>query len=137
MNEKIEMAIAAILLGATAVSASAQGNPATQRDPQYQAARTDGLIGEKEDGYLGFVVTPPSPAIKALVQDINIKRLAANTKQLAAEGNSGATVESLAFRNGCRQIGERLAVGEKYQAPDGSWATKGDSPALLSPNCPK
>ncbi|MGZ3338035.1 MAG: DUF1318 domain-containing protein, partial [Isosphaeraceae bacterium] len=45
------------------------------RDPAYEAARRQGLVGEKVDGYLGFVV-PPSPELRRLVRDINIKRKA-------------------------------------------------------------
>jgi uncharacterized protein len=130
MHKSFEMIGAAILLAAsisTAVYA--------QRDPVYQTARTDGLVGEKTDGYLGFV-SAPTPAIKALVDDINIKRKEVYTKS-ALEAGVGATVESLAFRNGCRLIAERTAVGEKYQLPTGAWATKTAGAPTLDPRCPK
>jgi uncharacterized protein YdbL (DUF1318 family) len=97
-----------------------------QRDPAYQQARADGLIGEKTDGYLGFV-TPPSPAVKALVDDLNIKRKAKYTEEALA---NGATVEEMAFRTGCRLIKERTAPGEMYQAPDQA-AGKRVTPARL------
>jgi uncharacterized protein YdbL (DUF1318 family) len=45
-----------------------------QRDPAYAAAREAGQVGEKMDGYLGYV-TPPSAALKAVVEDINLKRV--------------------------------------------------------------
>jgi uncharacterized protein len=130
MNKAIEMIVAAgllIITGATAVQA--------QRDPVYQSARTDGLVGEKTDGYLGFV-TPPSAAIKALVDDINIKRKEVYTKS-AVEAGAGATVASLAFRNGCRLISERTAIGEKYQLPSGEWTTKTADAPTLDSRCPK
>ena len=38
-----------------------------QRDPAYAAARAAGQVGEKMDGYLGYV-TPPNPALKAVEQ---------------------------------------------------------------------
>jgi uncharacterized protein len=127
MNKYVEMIVAAALLGTTATAASAM-----QRDPAFQAARDQGLIGEKPDGYLGYV-SSPSPAIDALVKDINIKRKDAYTKAASA---NGATVEEMAFRNGCRLIGERVAVGEKYQTPNGSWVTKTDAAAVLDTRCP-
>ncbi len=128
MNIKIEMIVAAALLGATASTAVY-----AQRDPAYQSAREGGLIGEKADGYLGFV-TPPSAAIKALVDDLNIKRKAAYTKEAAA---NGATVEEMALRNGCRLIAERTVAGEKYQLPGGGgWATRGAGAPTLDPRCP-
>jgi uncharacterized protein YdbL (DUF1318 family) len=127
MNKYVEMILVAALLGTTATSASAM-----QRDPAFQAARDQGLIGEKPDGYLGYVASP-SPAIDALVKDLNIKRKDAYTKAASA---NGATVEEMAFRNGCRLIAERVAVGEKYQTPAGSWVTKSDAAPVLDPRCP-
>lgn len=126
MKNSVEMLIVAVLLGGTATSAVAQ------RDPAYQSARASGLVGEKTDGYLGFV-SAPSPAIKALVDDINIKRKAAYSKEAMA---NQATVEEMAFRNGCRLIAERTVVGEKYQTPTGAWKTKGSGATELDPRCP-
>jgi uncharacterized protein len=126
MKNSVEMLIVAVLLGATATSAVAQ------RDPAYQSARESGLVGEKTDGYLGFV-TSPSPAIRALVEDINIKRKAAYAKEATA---NGATIEEMAFRNGCRLIAERTVPGEKYQTPTGAWATRDGGAPQLDPRCP-
>jgi len=127
MKNSVEMLIAAVLLGATATSAVAM-----QRDPAYQSARASGLVGEKADGYLGFV-TSPSPSIKALVEDINIKRKAAYSKEAMA---NTATVEEMAFRNGCRLISEVTGAGEKYQAPNGTWRTRDASRPELDSRCP-
>ena len=126
MKNSVEMLIAAVLLGATATSAVAQ------RDPAYQSARESGLVGEKSDGYLGFVGTP-SPAIKALVEDINIKRKDAYSKEALA---NNATVAEMALRNGCRLIGERTVAGEKYQSPTGQWLTRDGSRPTLDARCP-
>jgi len=129
MKNSVEMMIAALLLGASATSAAAYQ---AGRDPAYQSARESGLVGEKADGYLGFVV-PPSPAVRALVEDINIKRKAAYSKEALA---NGATVEEMALRSGCRLIAERTVAGEKYQTPSGQWMTRDASPPLLDPRCP-
>jgi len=126
MKNSVEMLIAAVLLGATATSAVAQ------RDPAYQSARESGLVGEKSDGYLGFVGTP-SPAIKALVEDINIKRKDAYSKEALA---NNATVAEMALRNGCRLIGERTVAGEKYQSPTGQWLTRDGRRPTLDARCP-
>jgi uncharacterized protein len=127
MQDRLEMLIAALLIGATATTAVY-----AQRDPAYQTARSEGLVGELPTGYVGFV-TPPSAAIKALVDDINIKRKAVYTEQALA---NGVTVEEFAFRNGCRLISERTVAGEKYQAPDRTWKTRDSSPPVLDPRCP-
>ena len=129
MKNSVEMLIAAILLGAAATSAVAMQ---AGRDPAYQSARESGLVGEKSDGYLGFV-SSPSPAIKALVDDINIKRKAAYSKESLA---NGATVEEMALRNGCRLIGERTVAGEKYQTPSGAWKTRDGGRPEVDPRCP-
>ena len=128
MKDRIEMAVAALLIGAAVAGSGAMA----QRDPAYQQARADGLIGEKTDGYLGFV-TPPSPAVKALVDDLNIKRKSKYTEEALA---NGATVEEMAFRTGCRLIKERTAPGEMYQAPDKSWKTRDASPPVVDVRCP-
>ncbi len=131
MSEKkrdiIEMLAASVLLGAALTTAAY-----AQRDPAYQSARSEGLIGEMPNGYLGFV-TPPSAAIKALVDDLNIKRKAKYTQEAQA---TGATVEEFALRNGCRLITERTASGEKYKAPDQTWKTRDANPPILDPRCP-
>lgn len=129
MKNSVEMLIAAALLGGAATSAMAFQ---AGRDPAYQSARESGLVGEKSDGYLGFV-SAPSPAIKALVEDINIKRKAAYSKESLA---NGATVEEMALRNGCRLIGERTVDGEKYQTPNGTWKTRDSGRPELDPRCP-
>lgn len=97
---KMAMAAAALTMVAGAAYA--------QRDPAYQEARTQGLIGEKPDGYLGFVGSP-SPAIRALVDDLNIKRKAAYTRSAAG---AGSTVEQFAFTTGCRLILPDIAWGK-------------------------
>ncbi len=102
-----------------------------QRDPAYQQARSQGLIGEKPDGYLGFVASPSS-AIRALVEDINIKRKAAYTREASS---SGSTVEQFAFTTGCRLI-LKASSGEKYQTPGGKWATRDGSAPNRDPRCP-
>ena len=102
-----------------------------QRDPAYAAARAAGQVGEKIDGYLGFVVSP-NPALRAVVEDINIKRKAVYADK--AKANS-ATVEEYALTSGCLLIAQ-TRPGEKYQAPDGSWQTRTASPPLRDARCP-
>jgi uncharacterized protein len=116
----------AVLLGGLGSAAWAM-----QRDPAYAAARSQGLVGEQPDGYLGFVSTPSS-AIRALVEDLNIKRRAIYTERAAAQN---ATVEQYAFTTGCSLIAQTVA-GEKYKAPDGSWQTRGAAAPLRDARCP-
>lgn len=117
--------IAAAVLAVTATSAYAQ------RDPAYAAARASGQIGEKMDGYLGFVGSP-SPALRALVEDLNIKRRANYTERARA---TSSTVEEYALTQGCILI-SRTVPGEKYQAPGGGWATRTAAPPQRDSRCP-
>ena len=115
--------VAAVLL--TSVAASAQ------RDPAYAAARAAGQVGEKVDGYLGVVGTQ-GPDIRRLVEDINIKRKAIYFQKAQEQK---VTPDEYAFSTGCINM-SNVAAGEKYQAPDGSWQTRGAGPAVKHSNCP-
>jgi len=119
---------AALGLGVIATAGLATAAYA-QRSPAYSQARAQGLIGEQPDGYLG-IVGAPTDDLRKLVSNINIQRKAAYTKQAA----NGATVEQMAFVAGCNLI-EQTAVGEKYQAPDGSWKTRTSAPPVRDPRC--
>ncbi len=114
---------------ATMVATGAVGVAHAQRDPAYEAAREAGQVGEKVDGYLG-IVGSATPALQSMVNDINIRRKAAYTKRAA----NSASVEQFAFVSGCNLIA-RTAPGEKYQAPDGSWQTRGNGPPQRDPRC--
>lgn len=120
--------IAGALLTAAAVAVAVPSAMA-QRDPAYEAARAAGQIGEQPDGYLGFV-TAPTPDIRNLVTDINIKRKAAYTNSAPA----GSTVEQFAFTTACNLIA-KTKPGEKYKAPDGSWQTRGADAPIRDSRC--
>lgn len=100
-----------------------------QRDPAYQAARQNGLVGEQPDGYLGIVANA-TPELQAMVNNINIQRKRQYTQQAA----SGSTVEQMAFVTGCNLI-LRTAPGEKYRTPDGRWLTRGGDAPVRDPRC--
>ncbi|SEH18533.1 hypothetical protein SAMN05428974_2767 [Sphingopyxis sp. YR583] len=123
------LALAAI--AATAAVALAVPSAMAQRDPAYAAARAAGQIGEQVDGYLGFA-TAPTPAIRALVEDLNIKRKAAYT---ASAQSTGSTVQQFAFTSGCNLIAN-TKPGEKYQTPGGAWKTRDGSPPERDSRCP-
>ena len=120
---------------AIAAAATAIGGLATpafaQRDPAYAAARSAGQVGERMDGYLGIVVAE-TPALRRIVNDINIKRRAVYSERAKA---TNATIEEYAFTAGCQAILATVS-GEKYQAPDGSWQTRGANAPPRDPRCP-
>jgi uncharacterized protein YdbL (DUF1318 family) len=120
-----------LAMAALAVAGMIPAAVQAQRDPAYAAARAAGDVGEKVDGYLGFV-TPPTPALKAVINELNIKRKAVYADKAAA---AHATVEEYALTSGCLLISQ-TKPGEKYQGPDGSWQTRTASPPLRDSRCP-
>ena len=127
MTRKTFLAAAAALVAITGFVAPAQA----QRDPAYAAARANGSVGEQMDGYLG-IVGAETPALRSLVNDINIKRRAVYARK-AQEAN--ATLEQFAMTAGCQAIA-RTTPGEKYQAPNGTWQTRTSAPPERDPRCP-
>jgi uncharacterized protein YdbL (DUF1318 family) len=114
---------------ATALAAGVTLPAFAQRDPAYQAARQQGLVGEQPDGYLGIVGTP-TPALTAIVNDINIQR----KRQYTQQASASSTVEQMAFVTGCNLI-SRTVAGEKYRTPDGRWLTRGSDAPVRDPRC--
>ncbi|HWK35053.1 YdbL family protein [Sphingomonas sp.] len=108
-----------LILAAIAGLATVSTAALAQRDPAYAAARAAGQVGEQPDGYLGVVGTP-TPAVRALVNNINIQRKKAYTDGAGA----GSTIEQFAFVSGCRLIAA-TQVGEMYQTPGGEWKKRG------------
>lgn len=125
--KRVALAAGLVALGVGAIAAPALA----QRDPAYAAARGAGQVGEKMDGYLG-IVGAATPELRKMVDDINIKRKAVYAQKAQAQR---ATVEEYAFTSGCLLISQ-TSTGEKYQAPDGSWQTRGSGPPQRDPRCP-
>ena len=123
---KLMLTLSGVALVVAPVAAMAQG-----RDPAYAAARAAGQVGEKLDGYLGFVGTPGA-ALRAMVDDLNIKRKAAYAAKAQA---NNATIEEYALSSGCQLI-LNTRPGEKYQAPDGGWQTRTSAVPQRDSRCP-
>ena len=73
-----------------------------------------------------------SAAVQSMVSDLNIRRRE-NYAQKAQE--QGVTLQEYAMTQGCVLIA-RTQAGEKYQAPDGSWQTRGSGPPVRDARCP-
>lgn len=119
------------LIAATLAIAGLAAPALAQRDPAYAAARASGKVGEKIDGYLGIVGSGDA-ALQAIVNDINIKRRAVYSDRAKA---ANATLDEYALTAGCQAIAA-TSPGEKYQAPDGSWQTRGSGAPMRDARCP-
>lgn len=82
------------------------------------SAKSQGLVGEQPNGYLGVVKATPDAVV--LAADINAKRQAAYE---AIAKKNGATLEQVAILAGQKAI-EKTASGSYVKTPDGQWVRK-------------
>lgn len=113
----------AILLLALASPASAQ------EPPLVAAARAAATIGERFDGYIGYVA-PPSAALRAQVDSINIRRRALYSNLAARRG---VTPQEVGITAGC-QVLPRVPVGGAYMLPDGQWRRRISAEQRVTPD---
>ncbi|MGE8449958.1 MAG: YdbL family protein [Pseudomonadales bacterium] len=82
------------------------------------SAKSQGLVGEQPNGFLG-VVNPTPDAVK-LAADINAQRRAAYE---AIAKKNGATLDQVAVLAGQKAI-DKAAPGAYVKTPDGQWVRK-------------
>jgi uncharacterized protein YdbL (DUF1318 family) len=99
-----------------ALAAASLGVAAAAQTPAVDAARQSGVVGERFDGYLGFV-TVPAPAVRSQVNTINIRRRSLYSNFAASRGVTPADVGITA---GC-QLLARIEPGQYYLLTDGRW----------------
>jgi uncharacterized protein YdbL (DUF1318 family) len=83
-------------------------------------AKAAGLVGERIDGYVGLVVSDPTPELQSMVDQINEKRRA-RYAEIAVQ--RGVSVEAVAQIAGQKLI-ERAGPGQFVAGADGSWRQK-------------
>ena len=83
-----------------------------------KTAKSQGLVGEISTGYLGVVKS--SPAVEALVKDINSKRKAEYQRIAKKNGTALTAVEKLAGQKAIN----KTAPGNYIKLPSGSWQKK-------------
>lgn len=84
------------------------------------SAKKKGMVGEKEDGYIGAVSESPSDDVKALIEDINNKRREKYQDISRSNGQPLNVIEKLT----AQKIYERLESGEYYVDDSGKWTKK-------------
>lgn len=83
------------------------------------SAKSAGIIGEREDGYVGFVTATPADDVRTLVQGVNDQRRAEYERIAGANGISREQVEALAGKKAI----EKTAAGE-FVFVGGAWQKK-------------
>ena len=92
--------------------------PATGQDPStILSARRSGLIGERFDGYVGFVTPNPSAELRRQVNALNIRR---RSLYSSLASRRGVSPEEVGITTGCSLL-RRLVVGEYYLLGQGGW----------------
>jgi uncharacterized protein YdbL (DUF1318 family) len=116
-----------LVLAAALAFAAAAPLPA-QSSPVIAAARAAGQIGERYDGFLGYVV-PPSPGVRQIVNSVNIRRRSLYTDLARRRGASPLEVGITA---GCELLAS-VAVGEAYMLGDNVWRRRSAGQSLPVP----
>lgn len=109
--------ISVLLVAGVAITLAA---PASAGDPQIEAAKQQGVVGERIDGYLGIVDGGADATLTRLVQDINNKRRAVYD-DLASETKT--TPQQVARVSGEKLTGSASA-GEFIMDDSGTWKQK-------------
>jgi len=102
--------IAAMASLAMPASAPAQ-DPAT-----IAAAKRAGQIGERYDGYVGYVINP-SPALRRQVDAVNIRR---RSLYSGLATRKGVSPEEVGITAACSLL-RRIGVGEYYFSGQAGW----------------
>jgi uncharacterized protein len=90
------------------------------------AAIQAGQVGERYDGYMGFVVSP-SPEVRRQVSAVNLRR---RNLYIELAGRRNVTAAVVGIATGC-QLFRQLSPGEAYMLGDGVWRRW--APGQLSP----
>jgi hypothetical protein len=98
--------------------AVALASPAATLD--LDAAKRDGLLGERADGYVGVVLAEPAAELQALADDVNARRRAAYQEIARQNGTSIDAVAALAGR----KLVERAPSGQWVTDASGRWYQK-------------
>ncbi|MEH6579405.1 MAG: YdbL family protein [Amphritea sp.] len=83
-------------------------------------AKTQRIVGEQLNGYLGLVNSNASGEVKALVRDINSKRRAAYAEKAR---KAGVDINVIEIRIGER-LQQRATSGQYIQNSNGQWILK-------------
>ena len=106
--------------------------PAAAQADELGAARAEGIVGERYDGFLGFAEAPTATAVRQQAGAVNLRRRALYT-DLAQR--RGVSPQEVGITAGCALLA-RVRVGEAYMLQDGVWRRRGPGePAPVPSYC--
>ena len=87
---------------------------------ELEAAKSQGLLGEKADGFVGIVTANPTPELKALADSVNAKRRASYEEIARKNGTAFDAVAALAGA----KLSQRTPPGQWITDAEGNWYQK-------------
>ncbi len=125
MRTVLKACLAAALIGSATLSTVLIAMPASAdvaaSKAMVDAAKAKGLVGERTNGYLGFVTPSSDSALKAAVDEINAGRHDVYAQAAAKNAVSIDAAGQAAFSS---IIFPKMAAGQYYQNAAGGWVQK-------------
>ena len=116
-------------LWAMAAALSLAAPLAAQNTPTVTVGLASGAVGERFDGYLGYV-TAVSPALRRQVDAINIRR---RTLYSNLAARRGVSPQDVGITAACELL-RRVDVGGAYMLGDGQWRRRASGQAAPVPD---
>lgn len=120
------MSVKAFLLVLAALAAA----PVAAQSPILSEAVQSGQVGERYDGYMGFVVTPPAQ-LRRQVDAINLRR---RNLYIELAERRNVNPQLVGMTAAC-QLFSQLPLGEAYMLSDGAWRRRAAAPVALPDYC--
>ncbi len=111
--------LATTIAGVGAMTATPAAADIMASKALVDAAKKQGVVGEKSNGFLGFVKPSSDAALNAAVDEINAGRKDVYAQAAAKNGVSIEAAGQSAFAN---IIMKKMSAGDYYQDASGNWA---------------
>ena len=120
------MKLLAVLVAAGCALAAA---PAVAQSPVIAQAIAAGQVGEKYDGYMGFVGAP-SPELRRQVAAVNLRR---RNLYIDLSTRRNVSPQLVGMATAC-QLLSQLSPGEPYMLSDGVWRRRAAGQPIALPD---
>ncbi len=121
----MKSALLAVMLASATMGAAVLVTPAiadvASSKTLVDAAKAKGIVGEQNNGYLGYVTATSDAALKAAVTEINAGRRDVFAQ---AAAKNGVAVEAAGVSAYANSILPKVKSGEYYQDGTGAWIKK-------------
>ena len=109
---------AIVAMGAAATVATAQ---TSAQKALIDAAKSQGVVGEQADGFLGFRTPASDPALQSAVSTTNNAR---RSVYAASAAQAGTTADVAGARMFETQLMPRISTGQWYKNASGQWVQR-------------